>query len=101
MFINDNCWVPGLFRTEKFLVRISIISQSDTILTFVPMRLQRRHFHSQDLFRLGRQFLDHILLQSPQHQRPELVVQILDLGLVCIIQVEIVCELDYHQYHST
>jgi hypothetical protein len=60
------------------------------------MRLHCRHLDSQDLFRLGRHFLDDILLQSPQHERCQLLVQVFDLGfLVDISEIEVVGQLDY------
>ena len=63
------------------------------------MRLHGRHFDSENLFRLGRQFLDHILFQSPQHECAELFVEIFDLGfLIRVVQVEVVCKLDWGQW---
>ena len=103
IFINDSCCDPGLFNTLKFLVKMyeksaNVLeakwSNHYNPLTLVPMRLQSRHLHPQNLFRLGRHFLDDILLQATQHQRPELVVKIIDLCLVRVVQVKVVCKLD-------
>lgn len=64
-------------------------------LTFVVVRLQWRHFDPQYLLRLGRQLLDNIFLEPPQHQSGQFVVQILDLAfLVGIGEVKVVGELD-------
>ena len=46
------------------------------------MRLQRRHLHPQDPLALRRQARQHVALQPTQHQRLELLVQLLDLDFV-------------------
>jgi hypothetical protein len=75
---------------------MSIVSHArQATLTLVVVRLHGRHFHAQDLFALGGEFLDDILLQPPQHERGELLMEVLDLGLLIgIVEIEIVGEVD-------
>ena len=60
------------------------------------MRLQRTHFHSQNPLTLGRKRGENVLLQPSQHERLELLVELLDLLLmVNIAKIELVGQLDY------
>lgn len=49
------------------------------------MGLHRRHFHPEDPFRLGRQRLDHILLQPTKHYPCQTLVQVFDLSLLILV----------------
>ena len=48
----------------------------------VEMRLHRGHFHTKNALALGGQRRQHVALQPTQHQRLELLVQLLDLDFV-------------------
>ena len=61
----------------------------------VQVRLQGTHLHPQDALALGRQRRQNVLLEPTQHERLELLMQLLDLLLVVsIVQVELVRELN-------
>ena len=64
-------------------------------LTLVIVGLHPRHLNAEDLLRFRRELFDDILLQPPEHEGAELLMQIFDLGLLIdIVQVEIIGELD-------
>jgi hypothetical protein len=62
---------------------------------FVEMSLKTAHFHPQYTLALCRQRREHIALQSSQHQRLELLMQLFNFRLVVsIVQVKLVRECD-------
>lgn len=63
--------------------------------TSVILCLQRRQFGTQDLFRFRRHLLDHVLLQSTNHELFEFVMQLFYLSaLIFAVNVEIVGQCD-------
>ena len=63
--------------------------------TSVVLCLQRRQFGTQDLLRFRRHLLDHVLLQSTNHELFEFVMQLFYLSaLIFAVNVEIVGQCD-------
>ena len=59
------------------------------------MRLQGTHLHAEDAFALCRERCEDITLQTPQHVRLKLLVQLLDLLLVVVVgEVEFIREVN-------
>ena len=62
----------------------------------VKVGLQSGHLHTQDALALCWQALDDISLQSTQHQRLKLLMELFDLRLVVDVrQVKLIRERDY------
>jgi hypothetical protein len=96
LWLTDIQETDVVISTRTLLKGLEVLCQD----VFIIVRLHGAHFHTQDPFAFCGKRFEYVSLQSSQHQRLELCVQLLDLGFVIYItEIELAGQCNYTRYN--